>query len=125
MRRWRMRSGTMVDATILAAPSSRKNARGERDPEMHQTKKGNQWHLVRLRASLASLGTATVWRPAPPQGAAGGAKAHIGVDAATGLVHRVKLTAAHVADGTVAPELIRPEDEVVHAAAGYPGLAGR
>jgi Transposase DDE domain. len=92
---------------------------------MHQSKKGNQWHFVRLRACLASLGTATVWRRAPSQGAAGGAKAHIGVDAATGLVRRVKLTAAHVADGTVAPELIRPEDEVVHADAGYPGLARR
>ena len=58
-----MRSGTIVDATIIAAPSSTKNATGERDPDMHQAKKGNQWHF--------------------------GMKAHIGVDAESGLVHTV------------------------------------
>jgi IS5 family transposase len=59
---YRLREGTVVDATLIAAPSSTQNRRGERDPEMHQAKKGNQWHF--------------------------GMKAHIGVDAETGLVHR-------------------------------------
>lgn len=58
-----LRQGTLVDATLIAAPSSTKNAEGKRDPEMHQTKKGNQWHF--------------------------GMKAHIGVDAESGLVHTV------------------------------------
>ena len=67
-----MRHGTIVDATIIAAPSSTKNKSKARDPEMHQTKKGNQWHF--------------------------GMKAHIGVDVASGLVHTVKGTAANEAD---------------------------
>jgi len=67
-------SGTIVDATIINAPSSTKNASGERDPEMHQTKKGNQWHF--------------------------GMKAHIGVDVASGVVHTVTGTAANEADIT-------------------------
>jgi IS5 family transposase len=71
-----MRSGTVVDATLIAAPSSTKNSSGERDPEMHQTKKGNQWYF--------------------------GAKSHIAVDAASGLVHTTKFTAANVADVTEA-----------------------
>ena len=69
---WIMRGGSIVDATIIAAPSSTKNATGQRDPEMHQTKKGNQWHF--------------------------GMKAHIGVDAGTGYVHSVTATAANVHD---------------------------
>jgi IS5 family transposase len=71
-RKWLLREGTIVDATIIAAPSSTRNARRERDPEMHQTRKGQQWHF--------------------------GMKAHIGVDAASGLVHRVSATAANMAD---------------------------
>ena len=71
-----LRTGTAVDATLIAAPSSTKNAEGERDPEMHQTKKGNQWYF--------------------------GMKAHIGVDAASGLVHTVVGTAANVSDVNVA-----------------------
>src|SRR5207245_11723016 len=67
-----LRQGTIVDATIIAAPSSTKNEKGERDPEMHQTKKGNQWYL--------------------------GMKAHIGVDADLGMVHSVVGTAANVSD---------------------------
>src|SRR6476660_2646532 len=67
-----MRQGTIVDATIIAAPSSTKNKEKSRDPEMHQTKKGNQWHF--------------------------GMKAHIGVELASGLVHTVKGTAANKAD---------------------------
>ncbi|MES8825291.1 IS5 family transposase, partial [Ralstonia mannitolilytica] len=69
-----LRSGTIVDATIISAPSSTKNKAGERDPAMHQTKKGNQWFF--------------------------GMKAHIGVDDASGLVHHVECTAANVADVT-------------------------
>ena len=71
-----LKAGTVVDATIIAAPSSTKNKDGKRDPEMHQTKKGNQWHF--------------------------GMKAHIGVDADSGLVHTVIGTAAHVSDVTQA-----------------------
>ena len=67
-----LREGTLVEATIIAAPSSRKNQRGERDPDMHQTQKGNQWYF--------------------------GMKAHIGADAASGLVHTVAGTAANVSD---------------------------
>lgn len=67
-----MREGTIVDATIIAAPSSTKNAKKERDPEMHQTRKGQEWHF--------------------------GMKAHIGVDADSGLVHTVAGTAANVSD---------------------------
>jgi IS5 family transposase len=69
-----LKTGTVVDATLIAAPSSTKNSTGERDPEMHQTKKGNQWHF--------------------------GMKAHIGVDAESGLVHTVIGTAANVCDVT-------------------------
>ena len=69
-----LKKGSIVDATIIAAPSSTKNAEGERDPEMHQTKKGNQWHF--------------------------GMKAHIAVDAASGLVHTVTTTAANESDVT-------------------------
>jgi transposase, IS5 family len=71
-----LRTGTAVDATLIAAPSSTKNLEGERDPEMHQVKKGNQWYF--------------------------GMKAHIGVDAASGLVHTVVGTAANVSDINVA-----------------------
>src|SRR6187402_1738118 len=67
-----LREGTIVDATIIAAPSSTKNAQGARDPEMHQTRKGQQWHF--------------------------GMKAHVGVDARSGLAHCVVATAANVAD---------------------------
>ena len=79
-----MRGGTIVDATIIAAPSSTKNATGTRDPEMHQTRKGNQWYF--------------------------GMKAHIGTDAGTGYVHSVTATAANVSDITEAAHLMRPDD---------------
>ena len=94
-----LRAGTLVDATILAAPSSTKNRRRERDPEMHQTKKGNQWHF--------------------------GMKAHIGVDAGSGLVHRVVGTAANVSDLSQTQELLHGEERVVHADAGYTGVEKR
>ena len=96
---WIMRGGSIVDATIIAAPSSTKNATGTRDPAMHQTRKGNQWYF--------------------------GMKAHIGVDAGTGYVHAVTATAANVHDLDEAVNLVRAGDEVVYADAGYQGAANR
>ena len=94
-----LKSGTVVDATLIAAPSSTKNSSGERDPEMHQTKKGNQWHF--------------------------GMKAHIGVDADSGLVHTVVGTAANVNDVTQAHALVHGEETDVFADAGYQGVGKR
>lgn len=94
-----LKAGTVVDATLIAAPSSTKNNSGERDPEMHQTKKGNQWHF--------------------------GMKAHIGVDADSGLVHTVVGTAANVNDVTQAGALVHGEESDVFADAGYQGVAKR
>ena len=94
-----MREGTIVDATIIAAPSSTKNERKERDPEMHQVKKGNEWHF--------------------------GMKAHIGVDAQSGLVHTVTGTAANVADISQAHALLHGQEKKVHADAGYLGVEKR
>lgn len=94
-----LKSGTVVDATLIAAPSSTKNNSGERDPEMHQTKKGNQWHF--------------------------GMKAHIGVDADSGLVHTVAGTAANVNDVTRAHALVHGEETDVFADAGYQGVGKR
>ena len=94
-----LKSGTVVDATLIAAPSSTKNKHGERDPEMHQVKKGNQWHF--------------------------GMKAHIGVDAESGLVHTVIGTAANVNDVTQGHGLLHGEETVVFADAGYQGAAKR
>ena len=94
-----LREGTVVDATLIAAPSSTKNSTGERDPEMHQTKKGNQWHF--------------------------GMKCHIGADADSGLVHTVVGTAANVNDVTQASKLVHGEESDVFADAGYQGVAKR
>ena len=94
-----LKSGTVVDATLIAAPSSTKNSSGERDPEMHQTKKGNQWHF--------------------------GMKAHIGVDADSGLVHTVLGTAANVNDVTQTHALVHGEETDVFADAGYQGVGKR
>ena len=91
-----MHGGTIVDATIIAAPSSTKNAKGERDPEMHQTKKGNQWYH--------------------------GMKVHAGVDAGTGYVHTITGTAANVHDSTEASKLIRNDDEIMYGDSGYLGV---
>lgn len=89
-----MKQGTIIDATLIAAPSSTKNKSGERDPEMHQTQKGNQWYF--------------------------GMKVHIGVDKDSGLIHSVETTAANVHDLTPAAELLHGEEEVVSAvAAGF------
>ena len=93
------KKGTVVDATLIAAPSSTKNADGERDPEMHQTKKGNQWYF--------------------------GMKAHIGVDADSGLVHQVIGTAANVNDVTQAGGLLHGHEQVAFGDAGYRGVAKR
>ena len=94
-----MRQGTIVDATLIAAPSSTKNKSGKRDPEMHQTKKGDQWYF--------------------------GMKVHIGVDKDSGLIHSVVATAANVHDLTPSSELLPGEEEVVYGAAGYQGIAKR
>jgi IS5 family transposase len=94
-----MRQGTIVDATLIAAPSSTKNKEGKRDPEMHQTKKGNQWYF--------------------------GMKVHIGVDKDSGLIHSVVTTAANVHDLTPAAELLHGDEEVIYADAGYQGIAKR
>lgn len=94
-----MKGGTIVDATIINAPSSTKNADKARDPEMHQTKKGNEWKF--------------------------GMKCHIGVDAGSGLVHTITVTAANEHDITEAANLIREDDEVVYGDSGYLGIQKR
>ncbi|WP_031423942.1 IS5 family transposase [Xanthomonas euvesicatoria] len=94
-----LRSGTIVDATLIAAPSSTKNADHARDPEMHQTKKGNQWYF--------------------------GMKAHIGVDEFSGLVHHVHCTAANVADVTVTHALLHGKEDSVFGDSGYTGADKR
>ncbi len=94
-----MRQGTIVDATIIAAPPSTKNKSKARDPEMHQTKKGNQWHF--------------------------GMKAHIGVDVASGVVHTVTGTAANEADINQTAALLHGREEAVFADAGYTGADKR
>ena len=94
-----MKGGTIVDATIIDAPSSTKNAEKKRDPEMHSTKKGNQWRF--------------------------GMKCHVGADAGTGYVHTIEVTPANVHDVTVCSELIREDDEVVYGDSGYLGIEKR
>lgn len=94
-----MREGTMIDATLIAAPSSTKNRTGTRDPEMHSTKKGNQWHF--------------------------GMKAHIGADAKSGLVHSLHTTPAHQSDVAHTAELLHGEETQVFADAGYTGAPQR
>ena len=94
-----LKEGTAIDATLIAAPSSTKNKDGERDPAMHQTKKGNQWYF--------------------------GMKAHIGVDADSGLVHTVVGTAANVNDVTQAHALVHGEERDVFSDAGYQGVEKR
>jgi len=91
----RISTGTIVDATIIHAPSSTKNQQQERDPEMHQTSKGKQWYF--------------------------GMKAHVGVDSKSKLVHTVVATAAHVADSAVLPELLHGEETHVWGDQAYRG----
>ena len=94
-----LRQGSVVDATIISAPSSTKNDSGTRDPDMHQTRKGKQWHF--------------------------GMKAHIGADLSSGLVHTVIGTAANVNDVTVGNALLHGQETDVFADAGYQGAAKR
>lgn len=94
-----LKEGTIVDATLIAAPSSTKNSQGERDPEMRQTKKGNNYHF--------------------------GMKAHIGVDAESGLVHTLVTTAANCHDVTQAHALLHGAERVVYGDAGYQGVEKR
>ena len=94
-----LRSGTIVDATIIAAPSSTKNKDGERDPAMRQTKKGNQWYF--------------------------GMKAHIGVDEESGLVHHVACTAANVNDVTCVHKLLHGKEDTIYGDSGYTGADKR
>ena len=94
-----LRQGTIVDATLINAPSSTKNKDGKRDPDMHQTKKGNQYYF--------------------------GMKAHIGVDDESGLVHSVVGTAANVADVPQVDKLLHGAENVVCADAGYTGIEKR
>ena len=94
-----LRTGTAVDATLISAPSSTKNVEGQRDPEMKQTKKGNNWYF--------------------------GMKAHIGVDAASGLVHTVVGTSANVNDLNVAGQLLHGQEYAAFGDAGYQGVHKR
>jgi IS5 family transposase len=91
----RIGTGTIVDATIINAPSSTKNSTGKRDPQMHQTRKGQQWYF--------------------------GAKAHIGVDSKSGIVHSVCTSAASVADKHMLPDLLHGAEKKVWGDAGYQG----
>lgn len=95
----KLREGTIVDASIISAPSSTKNQEGKRDPEMHQTKKGNEWHF--------------------------GMKMHIGVDESLGLVHSVSTTSANVHDLDEVPNLLHGEESFVWGDAGYQGAEHR
>ena len=90
-----LKKGTIVDSTIIAAPSSTKNQKKERDPEAHQVKKGNTWHF--------------------------GYKAHIGVDQDSGLAHTVEVTGANTHDVTMVPKLLTGEEKTVYGDSGYLG----
>lgn len=94
-----LKKGTIVDSTLISAPSSTKNKEKKRDPEAHSTKKGNTWHF--------------------------GYKAHVGVDRDTGLVHTLKVTAANVHDVTMTAELVTGEEDTVHGDSGYLGAEKR
>ena len=95
----RLRTGTIMDASIIEAPSSTKNKAGGRDPEMRQTKKGNQWHF--------------------------GMKAHIGVDAESGLAHSLETTAANASDVTRAHKLLHGGERRAWGDSGYRGVGKR
>ena len=92
-------TGTIVDATLIAAPSSTRNKSGERDPEMHQVRKGNQWYF--------------------------GMKAHVGVDADTKLIHTLAASAANVSDSKMLPELLRGDETAVWGDQAYQGQGCR
>jgi len=94
-----LKKGTIVDSTIISAPTSIKNAEKTRDPDAHQVKKGNQWYH--------------------------GFKAHVGVDKDSGIVHTVEVTPANTADVTQTPKLLHGEEETVHGDSGYTGAQKR
>ena len=94
-----LKKGTIVDSTIIAAPSSTKNKDKQRDPDAHQVKKGNTWHF--------------------------GYKAHIGVDKDSGLVHTVEVTGANTHDVTMVPKLLTGEEETIYGDSGYLGAEKR
>lgn len=94
-----LKKGTIVDSTLITAPSSTKNREKKRDPDAHSVKKGNTWHF--------------------------GYKAHVGVDRDTGLVHHVEVTSANVHDVTVVPQLLTGEEESVYGDSGYLGAEKR
>ncbi len=94
----RLREGAIVDASIIEAPSSTKNGAGERDPQMRQTKKGNEWRF--------------------------GIKVHVRVDSETGVVHSMSTTSANVHDVTEAHRLLHGVEAQVWGDAGYQGVAG-
>ena len=94
-----LKKGTIVDSTIIAAPSSTKNRERQRDPDAHSVKKGNNWYF--------------------------GYKAHIGADKDTGLVHSIAVTAANVHDITIVPKLLTKEETVVYGDSGYLGAEKR
>ena len=95
----KLSGGTIVDATLIAAPPSTKNAAGERDPEMHQSKKGNQWYF--------------------------GMKLHIGVDSQTGLIHSASVTAGNVHDSQELPNLLHGEETRLYGDSAYRGVKQR
>ena len=94
-----LKKGTIVDSTIIKAPSSTNNKKKERDPDAHQVKKGNTWHF--------------------------GYKAHIGVDQDSGLVHSVEVTGANTHDVTMVPKLLTGEENTVYGDSGYLGAEKR
>ena len=94
-----MHGGTIVDASIIAAPKSTKNQEGKRDPEMHQTKKGNEWYF--------------------------GMKVHAGVDAGSGYVHTITGTSANMHDVSETSKLLREDDHVMYGDSGYLGAPER
>ena len=94
-----LKKGTIVDSTIIAAPSSTKNRERQRDPDAHSVKKGNNWYF--------------------------GYKAHIGADKDTGLVHSIEVTAANAHDITIVPKLLTKEETVVYGDSGYLGVEKR
>lgn len=95
----KLQEGSIVDASIIAAPTSTKNKAGKRDPEMHQTKKGNEWHF--------------------------GMKMHIGVDESLGLIHSIATTAANAHDISQADQLLHGKEKRVWGDAGYTGIEKR
>ena len=94
---FKLSTGTIVDATLIAAPSSTKNVQGQRDPQMKQSRKGNQWYF--------------------------GMKAHAAMDARTKLIHRVVATSGNVHDGKVLPQLLHGKETAVWGDAAYVGQA--